>query len=80
MRANRWLVLGCAVLVPLACFATDAKDESGAKTILVDCEKGDSINEALDDKADDLIIETLTAYSIEVAEHRSSNRHSAWRL
>jgi hypothetical protein len=57
MRANRGLVLRCAVLVLLACFATEAKDESGAKTILVDCEKGDSINEALDDKADDLIIE-----------------------
>jgi len=72
MRANRGLVLGCAVLVLLACFATEAKDESGAKTILVDCEKGDSINEALDDKSDDLIIEISGTCQEDVVIKRNS--------
>lgn len=57
MCANRGLVLGCAVLVLLTCFAAEAKDKSGIKTIVVKCDKGDSINEALEDKADELIIE-----------------------
>ena len=57
MCANRGLVLGCAVLVLLTCFVAEAKDQSGAKTILVDCDKGQTISKALEKKADELIIE-----------------------
>jgi hypothetical protein len=49
--------LVCVGLVLLTCFAAEAKDESGSKTVVVKCDKGDSINEALEEKADILIIE-----------------------
>jgi hypothetical protein len=57
MRINRGFVLVFVGLVLLTCFAAEAKDESGSKTVVVKCDKGDSINEALKEKADILIIE-----------------------
>lgn len=57
MRQKGVFVSVCVVLVLLACCVVEAKDESGTKTVFVDCEKGDSISEALKNKSDDLIIE-----------------------
>ena len=56
MRSRSWCVFMGVGLVLLFCFGAEAKDESGVKTILVDCDKGDSINKALGEKADELII------------------------
>ncbi len=57
MRSRRLCVFMCVGLVWLVCLSVEAKNESGVKTILVDCDKGDSINEALEEKANALTIE-----------------------
>ena len=56
MRSRRVCVFMCVGLVWLFCLSAEAKDESGNKTIVVNCDKGDSINEALEERADKLII------------------------
>jgi len=72
MCANRGLVLGCAVLVLLTCFAAEAQDGSGVKTILVDCDKGQTIGKALEKKADELIIEISGTCQEEVVIGRNN--------
>lgn len=58
MRNRRVCVFMCVGLVWVFGIAAEAnEDESKVKTILVDCDKGDSINKALEEKADELIIE-----------------------
>ena len=72
MCANRGLGLGCAVLVLLTCFAAEAKDGSGVKTILVDCDKGQTIGKALEKKAYALIIEISGTCQEEVVIERNN--------
>jgi hypothetical protein len=58
MRVRPFIIaLVCVGLVWLFSAAAEAKDESGSKTIAVDCGKGGSINNALKDTASKLIIQ-----------------------
>jgi len=72
MRKKWGLVLVCIGLVLFICPAAEAKDESGAKTVIVDCEKGDSINEALEEKADELVIEIVGTCQEDVVIERNN--------
>ena len=57
MRSRRGCVFMCVGLVCLFCLSAEAKNESDSKTVVVDCDKGDSINDALEEKAEELIVE-----------------------
>jgi hypothetical protein len=58
MRVRPFIIaLVCVGLVWLFSAAAEAKDESGSKTIAVDCGRGGSINNALKDTASKLIIQ-----------------------
>lgn len=62
MRTKWGFVAVCAGLVLFACLPATAGDhdddrKSALKTVKVNCEKGDSITKALEEKADELIIE-----------------------
>jgi hypothetical protein len=53
---QRFAIVGAALILLMGLVA-EAGSAPGVKTIRVDCNRGDSINQALADKADGLIIE-----------------------